>query len=134
MPENQLERLNAFINESATIYEKAGAIIVAPAHKAVMYDEDGNVILAASGEKAIGVILSSTSDPIEKDAPVHILIRAIGLLEAAEAIKKGAYVTIDATGRGTVAKSGEAIFGRAFTSVAAEGECVQVQINPMGKA
>jgi hypothetical protein len=129
-----LERLNSFINASATIWEKAGEQIDAPAHKAVMYDPDGNVVLATSGDKAIGVILSSTLDPIQKGAPVNILIKYIGLLEAGGAIAKGDFVTINTSGQGVTAQSGDFIFGRAFTAPATAGEAVQIQINPMGYA
>ena len=125
------EFLNAFINNSSTIAEKAGADIPEPAHKAVMYDGDGNVVLATDGSKAIGVILSDTLDPVKKGQTVNILIKYIGLLEVSDAINKGDFVTVD-NGLGKTAESGDFIFGRAFTSPTAAGECVQVQINPMG--
>ena len=127
-----LERLNSFINNSSTIVERAGANLADPAHKAVKYDGDGNVVLADGGEAAIGVILSSSPDPIPQGGQVHILVKNIGLLSAAGAIKKGDLVTINADGQGIVATSGSFIFGRAFTDAAAAGEVVQVQINPMG--
>jgi hypothetical protein len=126
------ERLTSFINNSSTIWEKAGAQIDEPAHKAVMYDTDGNVVIATDGESAIGVILSSTLDPIASSAPVHILVKNIGLLEVAEPIAKGAFVTINADGQGVNASSGDFIFGRAFTAPKTAGEVVQIQINPMG--
>lgn len=126
------EFLNAFINNSSTIVEKAGTEITAPAHKAAMYDDDGNVVLADSGDKAIGVILSDSPNPIKKGCQVNILIKYIGLLEAGGAIKKGDFITINANGQGVKAGDGDFIFGRAFTAVSTAGECVQVQINPMG--
>ena len=127
-----LERLNSFINESPTIVERAGAQIDAPAHKAVMYDANGNVVLATSGDLAIGTILSSSLDPIAEGAPVHILIKYIGLLEAGAAINKGAKITINASGQAITATSGSFIFGRAFTAASAAGEVIQAQINQMG--
>jgi hypothetical protein len=126
------ERLNAFINASPTICEQAGARIDDPAHKAVMYDADGNAVLATSGDKAIGVILSSAPDPIVKGEDVHILVKYIGLLSAGSAIAKGDLLTINAKGQGVPAKSGDFIFGRAFTAAMEAGETVQVQIHPMG--
>jgi len=127
-----LERLTSFINNSATIVENAGVDIAAPAHKAVMYDTDGNVVIATNGEEAIGVILSSSLDPIQQGRQVHILIKYIGLLEAGGAIAKGDFVTINANGQGVKAQSGDFIFGRAFTAAETAGEAVQVQINQMG--
>ena len=128
---DKIERLNAFINNSATIVENAGEDIAEPEHKAVMYDGDGNVVIADSGEKAIGVVLSCTL-PLEKGMPVHILIKQIGLLEMGEEIKKGDLVTISDDGRGYYAEPGDFIFGRAFTPTSTGGELAQVQINPMG--
>ena len=127
-----LERLTSFINNSATIVENAGADIVTPAHKAVAYDTNGNVVLATTGEEAIGVILSSSLDPIKQGSQVHILVKDIGLLEAGGAIAKGAFVTINSNGQGVAAESEDFIFGRAFTAASTAGEAVQVQINPMG--
>ena len=123
-----LERLNSFINESPTICEIAGAQIDAPAHKAVMYDDDGNVVLATSGEKAIGILMSSCPDPITKGSRVTILISCIGLLEAGGEIKKGDRVTINSNGQGVAAKNDDHVFGRAFTASDAAGEVIQVQI------
>jgi hypothetical protein len=128
----KLERLNAFINNSATIKEYAGAKISAPAHLAVMYDGNGNVIPATSGDKAIGLILSDTLDPVEQGGEVNILIKYIGLGVAGAAIAKGDLLTVNATGQLAVADEGDFIFGRAFTAATAEGEAVQVQINQMG--
>jgi hypothetical protein len=125
------EFLNAFINNSSTVTENAGADIAAPAHKAVMYNLNGDVVIATSGDKAIGVILSDTPDPVKAGEQVHIQIKYIGLLIAAGAITKGDFITINATGQGITAAEGDFIFGRAFTAVEA-GEAVQVQINPMG--
>jgi len=127
-----LERLNSFINNSSTIIENAGAQINDPAHKAVMYDGDGNVVLATSGVNAIGLILSSTLDPIAAGAPVHILVKNIGLVTAGAAVAKGGKITIDGNGCAVPAASGGFIFGRAFTAAAEAGEVVQVQVNPMG--
>jgi hypothetical protein len=130
--EGKVERLNAFINNSATIKEYAGADIAAPAHLAVMYGADGNVIPATSGDKAIGLILSDTLDPVKKGGEVNILIKYIGLGVAGAAVNKGDLVSVDGAGKIMPAASGNFIFGRAFTAASEAGECVQVQINQMG--
>jgi hypothetical protein len=131
MPANH-EYLTAFINNSATITEKAGEDIPEPAHKAVMYDSNGDVVLATSGDKAIGVILSDTLNPVKQGRLVNVLIRHIGLLEAGGAIAKGDPVTVNASGQGVAAASGDFIFGWAYTATVEEGECVQVQITRSG--
>lgn len=128
----KLERLNAFINNSATIKEYAGAEIADPAHKAVMYDTDGNVVVATSGDKAIGLVLSDTLDPVKKGGEVNVLIKYIGLGVAGAAIKKGDLLTVNGSGQLIPVTSGSFIFGRAFTAASATGEAVQVQINHMG--
>jgi len=128
-----LERLTSFIHDSPTIYANAGVQIDSPAHKAVKFDANGNVVLANNGQDAIGLILSSTLDPIAQGAPVHILIKYIGLADAGGEIAAGDLVTINSTGQAVKAASGNFIFGRAFTSVGAAGEAVQVQINHMGE-
>ena len=127
-----LERLNSFINNSATIVENAGITIAEPAHKAVMYDADGNVVIATSGDVAIGLILSSSLDPIFQGRQVHILIKYIGLVEAGGVINKGDLITINATGQAVAAASGDFFFGRAFTASTVAGEVIQAQINQMG--
>ena len=131
-PDGALERLNSFINNSATIAETAGADIADPAHKAVMYDTDGNVVTATGGDKAIGLILSSSLDPIRKGEQTHILIQHIGLGTAGASIKKGDLLTVNSEGHLIPATGGTFIFGRAYTAVSAAGEAVQVQINQMG--
>jgi len=123
--------LNAFIGESATITENAGEELELPAHKAVAYDPDGNVVFAEDGETAIGIILSPSLNPIVKGKRVEILIKYIGLLETSGELLKGDFVTIGAGGLGKKAESGDFIFGRAFTH-SMPGECVQVQINQSG--
>ncbi len=97
-----------------------------------MYDTTGAVIFATSGDKAIGLVLSDTLDPVPKGRDVNILVKHIGLAEAGAAIAKGDLVTVNATGQVIPATSGSFIFGRAFTAAADAAELVHVQINPMG--
>ncbi|MCL1832858.1 MAG: DUF2190 family protein [Oscillospiraceae bacterium] len=132
MPTGALERLNSSINNSATIAEIAGADIPGPAHKAVMYDTNGNVVVATSGDVAIGTVLSSSLDPIKSGQGVHIAIKYIVLMEVGGAVAKGDLVTVNATGQAQTAEEGDFIFGRAFEAATAAGQVVQVQINQMG--
>ena len=127
-----LERLNSSINNSATIVENAGVNIPGPAHKAVMYDTNGNVVVATSGEVAIGTVLSSSLDPIVAGRQVHIAIKYIVLMEVGAAVAKGALITVNATGQAITAAAGSFIFGRAFEAATEAGQVIQVQINQMG--
>jgi hypothetical protein len=133
------EYLNAFINNSPTVREKLGADIVNAPHKAVAYDENGNIVLATAGEGAIGILLGDTRQEGAGGTPAakagqeaDVLIKHIGLLEAGGAIAKGAPVTINASGQGVTAAAGDFVFGFAFTAASAAGELAQVQITRSG--
>lgn len=131
--------LNAFINNSSTVQGVAGADIIEAAHKAVMFDTNGDVVLADSGDKAFGVILS-TVPAIEngsalitkKGFEIDVLIKDIGLIEAGGAIAKGDPLTINATGQVVAATSGDFIFGWAFTAASGAGELAHIQITRSG--
>ena len=127
-----LERLNSSIDNSPTRRGTAAASIPGPAHKAVMFDADGNIAIATSGEVAVGVILSATVDPVVEGRDVHYLIKHIGLVEAGAPIAMGALVTVNGSGQVIPAASGDFIFGRAFDVATAAGQVIHVQINQMG--
>lgn len=128
------EYLNAFMNNSATISETAGAAITAPAHKAVAYNSSGEVILpATAGAVAVGFILSDTND-LAKGDTVNILIKDIGLGIASAAIAKGAAVTVTTEGKLATATTGNFILGYAMTAAAAADELIQVQLTKSGYA
>jgi hypothetical protein len=132
MSSGALERLNASINDSSTVVETAGADFIGPAHKAVMYNADGNVVIAVNGENAVGTVLSSSSDPILAGQQVHIAVKNIVLIEAGGQIAKGDKITINAQGQAVTAAGGSFIFGRAFEAASAAGQVIQAQINQMG--
>lgn len=134
--------LNAFINNSATIREIVAADIENAAHKAVVYDGNGNLILpAADGDPAVGVILSDaaaydngTSLITAAGTEVDVLICKIGLIEAGEAVKKGDLLTVSTKGQAKKAAAGNFILGIAVTEATAAGELVQIQITKSGYA
>jgi len=132
MATGALERLNASINNSSTVVEVAGADFIGSAHKAVMYNADGNVVIATSGENAVGTVLSSGSDSIPAGQQIHIAVKDIVLIEAGGVIAKGDKITINAAGQAVTAISGSFIFGRAFEAASEAGQVIQAQINQMG--
>jgi hypothetical protein len=134
MVPNSYEKLNAVINDSDTIVEKSGAALDTPRFKAVMYDGNGDAILATSGDKAVGVILGDTPNTIAVGDQLHILIKNIGLLQVSAAVTKGSAVTIDANGLGKTAAAGDYVFGYAFTAAAAANDLIQIQITKTGLA
>ena len=132
MAAGPLERLNSSINNSPTIAAPAAVDIPGPAHKAVMFDANGNVTIATSGDVAVGVVLSSTLDPIVAGRDTHILIKHIGLMEVGAAVPIGTLVTVNGDGQAVPAAAGDFIFGRAFETATDAGQVIQVQINQMG--
>ncbi|MDR3148624.1 MAG: DUF2190 family protein [Oscillospiraceae bacterium] len=131
--------LNAFINNSATIRGTAAADLTNAAHKAVKFDGNGQFVLPGAGDPVIGIILSDVA-AIESGAnlvtkagtEVDVLVKYIGLIEAAGAIAKGDLLTVTATGTATQADEGNWIFGVAMTAAGAAGELVQIEITQSG--
>jgi hypothetical protein len=132
MAGSKVRRFNASINNSSTIIAALGMDMTNVPHRAVMYDPDGNVVLADSGEAAIGIIISSTLEPLEAGREVSICIKNITLAEAGDVIAKGDLLTVNAEGQVVPAVSGDGIFGRAFAAANEAGEIIHVQVNCMG--
>ena len=132
--------LNAFQNNSATIRDVTAADITNAAHKAVTFNNDGELILpATNGAPAVGFILSdapgyeSGSDIVTPaGSEVDVLIKDIGLGIAAGASVKGAAVTVTTTGAVQTAVAGNFILGFAMTAASAAGALVQVQLTKSG--
>lgn len=129
--------LNAFINNSATIREQLAADITDVSHRAVAYDSNGKLVLpAADGDAAIGILLSDTnandSGIAKAGTAVDVLIKNIGLVLAAGAVKKGDHLTATATGAVQKAEAGNYILGIAMSDADAAGELVQIQLTKGG--
>lgn len=123
--------VNDFIQPYPVLSGIVGETLEQGSHKAVMWGEDGLIYLATAPEKAVGVLLSTTPDSCEKGATVSFLVRQVGLLEVAESVLAGDFLTINEQGQGVKAKAGDVIFGRAFTS-GETGTFVQTNITPYG--
>lgn len=121
-----------FQNDSATVSGVLGKDLLSGRHRAVMWDEKGLVCVADGGASAFGVLLSSTADERKKGDSVDVLIKNIGLLEVAEAVSVGDFVSINELGQGVKASSGMVIFGRAMSAGSGENAVVQVLIMPCG--
>lgn len=132
--------LNAFMNNSATIRDVAGADITNAPHKAVSYNSEGKLALpAADGTPAIGIVLSDVSAYESGDSlvtkagtEIDVLIRHIGLIEVGEAITKGDLLTVNTTGQAKKAATGDYILGIAMTAADAAGQLVQMNITHSG--
>lgn len=125
------EYSNSFIGTSPTVREVAGEKLENACHKAVSYDDSGDIILAKTGEKAVGLLLSTTENTVAIGDEVDVLVKEVGLLLSGEAIGKGDFVTIE-NGCGKIACEGDFIFGRAVTQSYDEGDVIQVRIGAFG--
>lgn len=123
---------NDFVHTSPVRAEALGTNLENGSGKAVMYDEEGNVVLATDGAKAVGVLQLSTGASLEKGDTVSFLTKDTGLMKSGEAITKGSLVSVNSEGLAITAKTGAVVFGRAFTSSSEAGAFVQVQISPCG--
>lgn len=130
------------INQSATIVEKAGTAIEDCRNRILVYDDNGDVILATDGTKPIvGIALleSGLNDISGKESgsvaagdDVDIQIKDIGYILAGAAIAKGAEVTSGAGGLAATAKGDDYVLGIALTAVK-QNEYCRVQISKYQK-
>ena len=125
------------INPSATIVEKAGAVIADVRNRIVKFDGNGNVVLAAAGtdipvgiaiiEAGYNDISGVNSGKVAVGEDVDILIKDMGVVLAGAAIKKGQEVAAGANGLAAVAASGNYVLGIALDNVEAN-EFLPIQI------
>lgn len=95
------------INDSTTIALTAGAAIDDVRCRAVKFDGNGNVVLAAAGDKPFGVGIITNNVNIQTGQDVDVQYKNIGLVYAGGEFKKGAVLAVDANGC-FVAASGSA--------------------------
>ncbi len=119
------------INQSVTITEQAGADIADCRNRIMVYDEDGNVVLAADGTKPfVGIALieagvndisGAESGKVSKGDDVDIQIKDIGYVIAGEDVAKGAEVTAGADGFAKAAAAGNHVLGLALRGASKDG-------------
>lgn len=131
------------INQSVTIVEQAGAEIKDCRNRIMVYDDNGDVILATDGKKpfvGIALIESGLNDISGKESgsvavcdDVDIQIKDIGYILAGAEIKKGAEVTAGADGLAATASDGDYVVGIALSTVNKDEYC-RVQISKYQKS
>ena len=124
------------INQSVTIVEQAGVDIADVRNHIMAYDEDGNVILAEDGSKAlVGIALIEAgvndisgveSGKVNAGDDVDIQIKDIGYVLAGGDIAKGDEVTAS-DGLAVKAETGNYVVGIALSAVKKDDYC-RVQI------
>lgn len=130
------------INQSVTIVEQAGEKIVDCRNRLMVYDTNGNVVLAADGTKPIvGIALIESglndisgrdSGMVDVDGDVDIQIKDIGYVLAGAEISKGAEITACEGGLAAPAQAGNYVAGIALAS-AEENDYCRVQITKYQK-
>lgn len=133
----------AQINQSATIVEKAGAVIDDVRNLIMKYDSNGAVVLATAGtDIPVGIALieagyndisGATAGKVAVGDDVDILVKDMGVVLAGATIKKGQEVTAGADGKAAVASSGNYVLGIALDNAEA-GEYLNIQIAKYQKA
>lgn len=133
----------AQINQSATIVEKAGAVIDDVRNLIMKYDSNGDVVLATAGtDIPVGIALieagyndisGATAGKVAVGDDVDILVKDMGVVLAGATIKKGQEVAAGANGKAAVAASGNYVLGIALDNAEA-GEYLNIQIAKYQKA
>ena len=116
------------INESPVISEKAGAALADVRGKAVKFDGNGNVVLAAAGELAIGIGILTNDVNIEAGKDVDIQIKDIGLVRAGGEIAKGAELASDANGCLVAATEGQHVLAIALQAAIAADTFISARL------
>ena len=116
------------INQSATIVEKAGAAIEDVRGKALKYDDNGNVVLAAAGEMSVGIGIMTNFVDIKADEDVDIQVKDIGLVLAGAEFKKGAELAADADGKLIEATEGQYVVAIAMEAAPAADAFIKAQL------
>lgn len=114
------------INTSPVIVEQATNAITDVRGRAVSFDSNGTVVLAAAGKAPLGIGIMTNGDQgaVAAGADVDIQIKGIGLVYAGGAIAKGANLEVGADGVFTTAASGT-VAAIALEAAAAAGQYIK---------
>lgn len=86
------------INDSSTIAMTAGAAITDVRCRAVKFDENGNVVLAAAGDKPLGVGIITNNVNLAAGDQVDVQWKNIGLVYSGGEYAAGTPLAVDANG------------------------------------
>ena len=119
------------INPSPTITGKAAAAIADGAFLAAAFNADGAIEIAKADAGALGIFIPET-DNITAGADVTVQVKDIGFWKAGAAVKAGAELMADATGKAVTATAGKFILAVALEAATAADQIIQVQICKAG--
>jgi hypothetical protein len=120
------------INQSPTIYGEAAADMTAPAMKVVAFDNNGKIILPASGKTPIGVVLADAAD-VKAGGRLNVQVKDICYVLTGASVKRGQNLKAKTDGTVEPASSGDTVIGFALTD-AASGKPVEMKIIHLGTA
>jgi hypothetical protein len=95
------------INDSSTIAMTAGAAITDVRCRAVKFDANGKVILAAAGDKPLGVGIITNNVNLAAGDQVDVQWKNIGLVYSGGEYAAGTPLSVDANGCFVAATTGE---------------------------
>lgn len=124
--------INASINSSPTIIGLAKGKIEDFRHKAVAYNDKGELAICEAGKTPIGIAISCsymTADETELD--LTVLVKDIGYAQVGETVKVGDELAVGTSGKLVKAAAGNFIVGYAIKGVATDG-ITEVQITKSG--
>lgn len=125
--------LGTAINTSPTIAGKAGAAITDGAFLAVRFDGPGNIVLAAAGGNALGLLVATTPVAVAIGDDVTVQIKDIGLWTAGAAIAAGADLAPNAAGQAVTAVAGNHVLAVALEAATGAGQTIRVQLVKSGR-
>ena len=125
--------LGTAINNSATIAGTAGATITTGAFLAVRFDGSGNIILAAAGGNALGILVATTPATVAAGEGVTVQVKDIGRWMSGAAIAAGAELAPNAAGQAVTAVATNHVLAVALEAAAGAGQPISVQIVKSGR-
>ncbi len=117
------------VNESPVISRGAGEPLEDVRGKAVKFDADGNIVIAKTGDEAIGIGLISNDLNIPIGNDVDVQVNAIGLVKTGAAVAAGDCLAPSPDGSLTAAGSGTPYIAVAIQASSAAGAIIQAVIS-----
>jgi hypothetical protein len=124
--------MNAAINDSPTIVDKAAGSMTNPAMLAAVYSGGKLAIASAAGAVVVGIVLPDAPDTVSADDDLTVAIKDIVLWKTGDAIAKGAELATANNGKAVTATSGAFIVGFALDAASAADQVIRVQITKAG--
>ncbi len=107
------------VNDSPLVSVKAGAALTDVRGRAVKFDDNGRLVLAAAGDTPLGVAALSNYEDIPEGGDVDIQLWAVGYVKTGAAVRPGNELAPDGDGAFIPAADGDAYSAIALKTAAA---------------